>query len=154
MKNVLCVYNTKYGNCKKHTEEVGDFLKKKFDVKIVNVKETRPKDLAKESLELIVAGFRITMQRPDGKVTKFLKKLRRAIGHPIPKMAALVTHRRDWEDLIGEKVRKAMNSTEIAEKIFPDLLNIQMTVKEGPAVPGQKQKIKDFCDGLINFIET
>ena len=72
MINVWIIYNTKHGNCKKAAEEVGSKLGDNFDVKVKQITEISPEDLAKEKPEVLIVGARIIAGSPDRKVKKFL----------------------------------------------------------------------------------
>lgn len=75
MKNnkVLIVYGTRYGATKSTVEEIAKVLQDDdFDVKIVNVKEEKVRDIAE--FELVIVGSGMRIERWVSKAEGFLKK--------------------------------------------------------------------------------
>ena len=69
----LIVYGTRYGATAGTSEEIAKILGNEgFDVKVVNAKEEKVKDIS--AFELIVVGTGVQMGRWAGEVEEFLKK--------------------------------------------------------------------------------
>jgi len=151
MVNVWIIYNTKHGNCKKVAEEVGEKLSNKYDVKIKQITEIKPEDLANEKPDILIVGARIVVGSPDRKIKKFLSRLGKLLESPISKAATLYTHVLKW-DASFAKLPKILKENNIAENICTDFLGIKMAKMKGPAESGQDNKIKVFIEKVSEFI--
>jgi menaquinone-dependent protoporphyrinogen oxidase len=75
---VLIAYGTRYGATAGTSEEIGKILREKgFDVKIVNVREEKVKDVSE--YDLIVVGSGMRMGKWVGEAEDFLKKFRKEL---------------------------------------------------------------------------
>jgi menaquinone-dependent protoporphyrinogen oxidase len=75
---VLIAYGTRYGATAGTSEEIGKILREKgFDVKIVNVREEKVKDISE--YDLIVVGSGMRMGKWVGEAEDFLKKFRKEL---------------------------------------------------------------------------
>jgi menaquinone-dependent protoporphyrinogen oxidase len=75
---VLIAYGTRYGATAGTSEEIGRILREKgFDVKIVNVREEKVKDVSE--YDLIVVGSGMRMGKWTGEAEDFLKKFRKEL---------------------------------------------------------------------------
>ncbi len=72
----LIAYGTRYGATAGTSEEIGKILREKgFDVKIVNVKEEKIKDISDYDLIVVASGMR--MSKWVGEAEDFLKKFQK-----------------------------------------------------------------------------
>jgi menaquinone-dependent protoporphyrinogen oxidase len=75
---VLIAYGTRYGATAGTSEEIGKILREKgFDVKIVNVKEEKVKDVSE--YDLVVVGSGMRMGKWVGEAEDFLKNFRKEL---------------------------------------------------------------------------
>jgi menaquinone-dependent protoporphyrinogen oxidase len=75
---VLIAYATRYGATAGTSEEIGKMLREKgFDVKIVNVKEEKVKDVSE--YDLVVVGSGMRMGKWVGEAEDFLKNFRKEL---------------------------------------------------------------------------
>ena len=152
MTKIWIIYNTKYGNCGIWCEEIERRLKENYDVKISNVKEITPDDVANDPPDVLLVGARIVVGSPDKKVKGFVKKLSGLLKQPIPKAATLYTHGSPWDDDF-DKMGKILEDSNVANDILPEVLEIKMAAVKGPAEPDQDYKVDKFIDNLAYFIE-
>jgi menaquinone-dependent protoporphyrinogen oxidase len=74
--NTLIVYGTRYGATKGTSDEIARTLRNEnFEVKIMNAKEEKVKDISK--YELVVVGSGMSMGNWTGEAEEFLKKFQR-----------------------------------------------------------------------------
>jgi menaquinone-dependent protoporphyrinogen oxidase len=74
----LIAYATRYGATTGTSEEIGKILRQKdFDVKIVNVKDEKIKDISEYDLVIVASGMR--MGKWVGAAEDFLKKFRKEL---------------------------------------------------------------------------
>jgi menaquinone-dependent protoporphyrinogen oxidase len=75
---VLIAYATRYGATAGTSEEIGKILReRRFDVKIVNVKEEKVKDVSE--YDLVVVGSGMRMGKWVGEAEDFLKNFRKEL---------------------------------------------------------------------------
>jgi len=144
------IYHTKTGNCGAVCDEVGKKLKEKFEVKISNVKEIKPDEIASNPPDILIVGSRIVIGSPDKTIKGFVKKLGKALKQPIPKAATIYTHGMDWDDAFA-KMSKTLKENGIATDVLDRPLEIKLEKTKGPFEPGQEPKIEEFVRKLSEF---
>ena len=78
MTKALIVYGTRYGATEMTAEEIADvFRQERLDVKVVNLKKDKVKDISE--YELVVVGSGIQIHRWTGEPEKFLKKFQKEL---------------------------------------------------------------------------
>jgi len=79
MTKALIVYGTRYGATASTSEEIADVLRKEgFDVRVVNAKEEKVRDIAE--YELVIVGSGIQINRWTKEPEKFLKKFQKELA--------------------------------------------------------------------------
>jgi menaquinone-dependent protoporphyrinogen oxidase len=79
MTNALIVYGTRYGATASTSEDIAETLSKEgFDVKVVNLKKDKVKDIT--AYELIIVGSGIQINRWTKEPEKFLKKFQKELA--------------------------------------------------------------------------
>lgn len=151
MKKIWIIYYSKTGNCQALCDEVGSKLSESFEIKIRNVKEIKLEDVVNDSPDALLVGARIVIGNPDKTIKKFVKKLGTKLSKPIPKAATLYTHASNWQDSLG-KMANILKENNVAEEVFPEVLEIKLAGMKGPAETGQESKINEFVEKFSNFI--
>jgi menaquinone-dependent protoporphyrinogen IX oxidase len=78
LKKALIVYGTRYGATEMTSEEIADVLRQEgLDVKVVNLKTDKVKDIAE--CELVIVGSGIQINRWTKEPEKFLKKFQKEL---------------------------------------------------------------------------
>jgi menaquinone-dependent protoporphyrinogen IX oxidase len=78
MSKAIIVYGTRYGATEMTAEEIGDLLRQEgLDVKVVNLKHDKVKDIAE--YDLVIVGSGIQINRWTKEPEKFLKKFRKEL---------------------------------------------------------------------------
>ncbi|HDQ05535.1 MAG TPA: hypothetical protein ENN36_02285 [Candidatus Bathyarchaeota archaeon] len=76
----LILYGTRYGATKETSEEIANILRKEnFDVKVVNTKEEKVKDIS--DYDLVAVGSGVACNRWVNEAEDFLKKFRKELEH-------------------------------------------------------------------------
>ncbi len=79
MTNALIVYGTRYGATASTSEDIAETLSKGgLDVKVVNLKKDKVKDITE--YELIIVGSGIQIHKWTGEPEKFLKKFQKELA--------------------------------------------------------------------------
>jgi len=79
MANALIVYGTRYGATASTSEEIAEILSKEgFNVKVVNLKKDKVKDITE--YELVIVGSGIQIHRWTKEPEKFLKKFQKELA--------------------------------------------------------------------------
>jgi menaquinone-dependent protoporphyrinogen oxidase len=79
MTNALIVYGTRYGATASTSEDIAETLSKEgVDVKVVNLKKDKVKDI--NEYELIIVGSGIQIHKWTGEPEKFLKKFQKELA--------------------------------------------------------------------------
>jgi menaquinone-dependent protoporphyrinogen IX oxidase len=79
MTNALIVYGTRYGATEMTSEEIADvFRQEGLDVKVVNLKKDKVKDITE--YELVIVGSGIQIHKWTGEPEKFLKKFQKELA--------------------------------------------------------------------------
>jgi menaquinone-dependent protoporphyrinogen IX oxidase len=79
MTKALIVYGTRYGATASTSEDIAETLRKEgFDVKVVNLKKDKVKDITE--YELIIVGSGIQINRWTKEPEKFLKKFQKELA--------------------------------------------------------------------------
>jgi len=79
MTKALIVYGTRYGATASTSEEIAEVLRKEgFDVRVVNAKEKKVRDISE--YELVVVGSGIKMGKWTSEPQKFLKKFQKELA--------------------------------------------------------------------------
>jgi len=79
MTKALIVYGTRYGATASTSEEIAGILRKEgLDVRVVNAKEEKVRDIAE--YELVIVGSGIQIDRWTGEPEKFLKKFQKELA--------------------------------------------------------------------------
>ena len=109
MMKTLIVYATRYGATAGTTEEIAKVLREEgFDVKVVNAKDEKIKDISE--YELVVVGGGLQMTRWTGETEDFLKKFQKDLAQKkvvifvSSAMKSVLEREGKKEDL--EKIRK------------------------------------------------
>jgi len=144
------IYYTKRGTCGAVCDEVGKKLKEKFDVKISNVKEIKPDEIASNPPDILIVGSRIVIGSPDKTIKGFVKKFGKALKQPIPKAATIYTHGLDWDDAYA-KMSKILKENGIATEVLDRPLEIKLENEKSPFESGQEPKIEEFVRKLYEF---
>ena len=116
MKTLL-VYGTRYGATAGTSEEIAKILREEgFDLKVVNAKEEKVKDIS--AFELIVVGTGMQMGKWTGEVEDFVKKFQKELGQK--KVALFVSSMKSVPEREGKteelsKIRKAALDDKIAK---------------------------------------
>jgi menaquinone-dependent protoporphyrinogen oxidase len=98
--NSLIVYGTRYGATASTSEEIAKVLREQgFDVKVVNAKEEKTKDISQ--YDLIVVGSGMQMGRWTGEAEDFLKKFRKELAQK--KVAIFVSSMKSVPEREGKK---------------------------------------------------
>jgi menaquinone-dependent protoporphyrinogen oxidase len=80
MTKVLIVYGTRYGATAMTSEEIADvFRREGLDVRVVNLKEDKVKDISE--YELVVVGSGIKIKKWTKEPEKFLKKFQKELAN-------------------------------------------------------------------------
>src|SRR3989304_4333741 len=78
MTKALIVYGTRYGATASTSEEIAGTLRKEgFDVRVVNAKEEKVRDIAE--YDLVIVGSGIQINRWTGEPEQFLKKFQKEL---------------------------------------------------------------------------
>jgi len=153
MTKIWIIYNSKHGNCRKLSEEVAIKLQNKFEVKISNISNITPAEIASEPPDAILVGARIIIGKPDKKIRKFLFKLADCLESPIPKAGTFYTHGDVWLESFPTLISQLM-TLEITEEVFLEILEIKLQKIKGPAEPGQEKKIEEFVETFSQFVSV
>ena len=79
MTNALIVYGTRYGATASTSEDIAETLSKEgLDVKVVNLKKDKVKDITE--YELVIVGSGIQIHKWTGEPEKFLKKFQKELA--------------------------------------------------------------------------
>jgi menaquinone-dependent protoporphyrinogen IX oxidase len=79
MTKALIVYGTRYGATASTSEEIADvFRQEGLDVKVVNLKDEKVKDITE--YELVIVGSGIQIHKWTGEPEKFLKKFQKELA--------------------------------------------------------------------------
>ncbi len=79
MTKALIVYGTRYGATEMTSKEIADVLRQEgLDVKVVNLKNEKVKDISE--YELVVVGSGIQIHKWTGEPEKFLKKFQKELA--------------------------------------------------------------------------
>src|SRR4030065_448719 len=79
MSNALIVYGTRYGAAASTSEEIAKILRQEgFDVRVVNAKEDKVKDLTE--YELVIVGSGIQINKWTGEPENFLEKFQKELA--------------------------------------------------------------------------
>jgi len=79
MTKALIVYGTRYGAAASTSEDIAETLRKEgFDVKVVNLKKDKVKDITE--YELVIVGSGIQINRWTKEPEKFLKKFQKELA--------------------------------------------------------------------------
>ncbi len=133
MKTLL-VYGTRYGATAGTSEEIAKILREEgFDVKVVNVKEEKIKDISE--YELIIVGSGMQMGKWTGEAEDFLKKFQKEFARK--KFALFVSSMKS----VPEREGKA---DEVAKAKRIDLEDIIAKYNLQPIAVG-------FFGGVLNF---
>jgi len=114
---VLIVYATRYGATAGTTEEIAKILREEgFEVRVVNAKEEKVKDISEH--ELVVVGSGIQMGKWTSETDGFLSKFHRELGHK--KLALFVSSMKTVSEREGKtddltKSRKATLDDKVAK---------------------------------------
>jgi menaquinone-dependent protoporphyrinogen oxidase len=80
MNKALIVYGTRYGAAASTSEEIAKILSKEgMDVRVVNAKEEKVKNVA--GYDLVIVGSGIQINRWTGEPEKFLKKFQKQLAN-------------------------------------------------------------------------
>jgi menaquinone-dependent protoporphyrinogen oxidase len=134
--NALIVYGTRYGATKDTSDEIARILRNEnFDVKILNAKEEKVKDISK--YELVVVGSGMSMGNWTSEAEEFLKKFQRDFENK--KLALFISSLKPIEEKQGKtdlvaRIRKIgledkitkYNLKPIATGIFGGIINYNM----------------------------
>lgn len=154
MVNIWIIYHSKTGTCKKVCKEIASKLNGKYEIKTNEVKDIKPKAISNDPPDLLIVGSRITFDKPDRTITKFIKKLGQKLSSPIAKATTFYTHMTPWEEFKA-KMGDILKDSNVAENIMPEYLEykIQDVGKtSGPPEPGQEPKIDEYIKKIQNFI--
>ena len=100
MMKTLIVYGTRYGATAGTAEEIAKILRGEgFDVKVVNAKEEKIKDIT--PYELIIVGTGVAMGRWTGEVEDFLKKHEKELAQK--KLALFVSSMKTLNEREGKQ---------------------------------------------------
>ena len=104
----LIVYGTRYGATAGTSEEIAKVLREEgFDVKVVNVKEEKVKDIGQ--YDLIVVGTGVALGRWTGEIDEFVKSFETALAQK--KMALFVSTGKFMAERQLKKKPTAMEET-------------------------------------------
>jgi len=79
MTKALIVYGTRYGATARTSEEIAEILRKDaFDVRVVNLKEDKVRDIGE--YELVIVGSGMQIDRWTGEAEDFLKKFQKELA--------------------------------------------------------------------------
>jgi len=79
MTKALIVYGTRYGATASTSEEIAEVLRKEgFDVRVVNLKEDKVRDIGE--YELVIVGSGMQIDRWTGEAEDFLKKFQKELA--------------------------------------------------------------------------
>lgn len=154
--NIWLIYHSKTGTCKNLSEDIAKKLDNRYEIRTDEVKKIKPKDISNNPPDVLIVGARITFDRPDRTITKFVKKLGKKLDSPISKAVTFYTHMTPWESFKA-KMNDILKENNVAEEIFPEYLEfkIQDTGKTtGPPEPGQEPKIDEFITKIQQFIDS
>ncbi|MHA1293709.1 MAG: flavodoxin family protein [Promethearchaeota archaeon] len=154
MKKVWIIHNSKYGNSEKLANDIAINLESKFSVKVRSIKNIRPEEIGKENPHILIFGVRILATMSDRKLRKFISKIGQYLNKQIEKVAVFYTHAAPWRESFAKGMKKTLNKLTFINEVFSEFLELRMATIKGPAEPGQEEKIKNFIEKLINFIEN
>ncbi len=133
MKTLL-VYGTRYGATASTSEEIAKILLETgFDVKVVNLKEEKVKDIS--TFDLIIVGSGVQMGKWTGEAEDFLKKFQREFANK--KLAVFVSSMKSVPEREGK-------IDEVAKTRKIDLEDIIAKYSLQPITVG-------FFGGVLNF---
>jgi menaquinone-dependent protoporphyrinogen oxidase len=131
---VLIAYGTRYGATAGTSEEIGKILREKgFDVKIVNVREEKVKDISE--YDLIVVGSGMRMGKWVGEAEDFLKKFLKEFERK--KLALFVSTMKTVAEREGK-------TEEVAE-------SRRVSLEDKVAAYGLKPVALGFFGGVMDF---
>ncbi|TFF97544.1 MAG: hypothetical protein EU541_08110 [Promethearchaeota archaeon] len=154
MVNVWLIYHSKTGTCKQVCEDIASKFKDNYELRADEVKKIKPKDISNNPPDLLIVGSRITFDKPDRTISKFVQKIGKELNSPIEKAATYYTHMTPWDDSKA-KMSEILKENNVAKNILPEHLafKIQDVGKtKGPPEPGQEPKIEEFVKKVQEFI--
>ena len=111
MSKALIVYGTRYGAAASTSEEIAKILRQEgLEVRVVNAKEEKIKDIAE--YDLVIVGSGIQFNKWTGEPEDFLKKFQKELGTKESGALRLLRIR-----LSGTKRRKTRNSRNSQKEI-------------------------------------
>ena len=153
MKNIWIIHNSKRGNSEKLSNEIADGLKNKFNVKVDSIETLNPEELAVDNPDALIIGSRIIVGNADRKMTKFVKNLDAYFEGQIPKIATFYTHAVKWTDKFSRGLRKALEKSTCIGDLCPEILEVTTGKQKGPDAEGKEERIQNYINMLIDFIE-
>ena len=140
---IWIIHNSKTGNSKKLSEEIGKQLRDRdLEVEISKITDINSEKIADS--DVLIVGARIIAGNADKKLRKFVKDL------SFLKAACFYTHLRKWSPN-WNKLAKFLIDEKVTTDVLSDVLNIKLTKMKGPAEPGQEDKIKEFVNKVAEF---
>jgi flavodoxin len=153
MKKIWIIHNSMYGNSEKISIQLAEGLKEEYDVRVDNIKNITPKDIAKDEPYGLIIAIRIVALRSDKEILTFIKNLDKLIVKPISKVAYFSTHALGWKKFFIKGMKKTIEKIGCVEEVCPEYLEIKMQRAEGPAIEGSDGKIQGFISTLKGFMK-
>jgi menaquinone-dependent protoporphyrinogen IX oxidase len=156
MMKVWILHDTKFGNGKQLAEFLGSEFPQEDEVKIGDIKEISPAMVAEDTPDVFILGGAIRMFRGAPKSKKWLKKLNkslRKIDHRVKYGTAFLTHGLPTDKMQGwgKRYFKKLNKVSMIENVYSSLLTARVKEVEGPIIPEEMQKAKEYIHDFIQW---
>lgn len=153
---VWIVHDTKFGNGKKLAEFLGNEFPQGNVINIGDIKEISPTTVAEDRPDVLILGGAIRMFRGAPKSKKWLKKLNKSLknlDHRVKYGTAFLTHGLPTEKMQGwgKRYFKKLGKASMIEKVYPNLLTAKVDEAEGPILPEEMQKAKEYIQEFIQW---
>jgi menaquinone-dependent protoporphyrinogen IX oxidase len=153
---VWIVHDTKFGNGKKLAEFLGNEFPHGDEINIGDIKEISPTSVAEDRPDVFILGGAIRMFRGAPKSKKWLKKLNKNLknmDHKVKYGTAFLTHGLPTEKMQGwgKRYFKKLRKASMIEKVYPTLLTAKVEDAEGPILPEEMQKAKEYIQEFIQW---
>jgi flavodoxin len=152
---VWIVHDSKHGNGKRIAEIFGKTFEND-EVKISHIKHIKPKEVVKDSPDVLVVGCAVRIFRISGS-RKWLNKLQQVLkksSHKIDFGICFVTHARDLDKISKhtDKFYELLKEGNGITKIYPEYLLCQVEDIEGPFKPGVIENAVKFSNTFQKWI--
>ena len=153
---VQIMTDTKFGNGKLLAEALKKEFPNESNVKIADVKDLSPKDVAEDVPDVLILGGAVRMFRGDPKSKKWITELNKILkksGKKIPYGTGFLTHALPTDKVQGfaQRYLEKIDNASMIERTYSELLTARVETQKGPIYPEEMEKAKGFIKEFMDW---